>query len=186
MTEDATRLSLLNLHWNRKLGNRSLVPAALLFVLGFPVFSLLSGDASAQTSTPRVTLSGTVDSIVAGTDDTVNATFEVTLPNGYHVNSDAPLDEFLKPTRLLVDVPEGATIAGIRYPEAHLFSTQFSEQPLSVYEREFRILVALTVAGLPPGDYPLQATLKYQACSDRICYPPATRQTEVILTVDEG
>jgi hypothetical protein len=140
----------------------------------------------AQTSAPRVTLSGTVDSAVAGSDALVDATFEITLPNGYHVNSDAPLDEFLKPTRLLVDVPDGATVAVIRYPEALMFATQFSEQPLAVYEHAFRIEVALSAADLAPGDYPMRVTLKYQACSDRICYPPASRQTEVVLTVDEG
>lgn len=164
--------------WRRQ-RSQSLVLAALLFALCAPAVV-------AQTSTPRVTLSGTVDSVVAGSEVSVNATFEITLPDGYHVNSNAPLDEFLKPTRLLVDVPDGATVASIRYPEALLFSTQFSDQPLSVYEHEFRIEVALTVAGLAPGEYPLQATLKYQACSDRICYPPATRTAEVVLRVESS
>ena len=150
------------------------------------LFALCASAVVAQTSAPRVTLSGTVDSAVAGSDQSVNATFEITLPDGYHVNSEAPLDEFLKPTRLLVEVPDGVAVAGIRYPEALLFATQFSEQPLAVYEHEFRIVVALTVSGLAPGEYPLQATLKYQACSDRVCYPPATRQTEVTLSIDEG
>ncbi len=150
------------------------------------VLLIASVDAGAQTSAPRVTLSGTVDSAVAGSEELVNATFEITLPDGYHVNSDAPLDEFLKPTRLLVDVPDGATVATIRYPEALLFATKFSEQPLAVYEHAFRIEVAMSVVDLAPGDYPLLVTLKYQACSDRICYPPASRQTEVVLTVDEG
>jgi hypothetical protein len=67
-----------------------------------------------------------------------------------------------------------------------MFATQFSEQPLAVYEHAFRIEVALSAADLAPGDYPMRVTLKYQACSDRICYPPTSRQTEVVLTVDEG
>ena len=147
---------------------------------------LCSAAVVAQTSAPRVTLSGTVDPVVVGSDQSTNATFEITLPDGYHVNSDAPLDEFLKPTRLLMEAPDGVAVAAIRYPEALLFATQFSEQPLAVYEHEFRIEVALTVAGLAPGEYPLQATLKYQACSDRICYPPATLQTEVTLILEKG
>jgi hypothetical protein len=155
-------------------------------VLALLLFALCAPAAVAQTSAPRVTFSGTVDSVVAGTDQSVDATFEITLPDGYHVNSDAPLDEFLKPTRLLIEVPDGATVVGIRYPEALLFRTQFSEQPLAVYEHQFRIEVALRVTDLAPGEYPLQATLKYQACSDRICYPPASRQTEVTLAVIDG
>jgi DsbC/DsbD-like thiol-disulfide interchange protein len=166
------------IEWN-VLRTQCPVLAALLFALWTPAVV-------AQTSTPRVTLSGTVDPVLAGSDQSTNATFEITLPDGYHVNSDAPLDEFLKPTRLLMDAPDGVVVASIRYPEALLFATQFSEQPLAVYEHQFRIEVALTVAGLAPGDYPLRATLKYQACSDRICYPPATRQTEVTLIIEEG
>ena len=155
-------------------------------VLAVLLIALWAPAVVAQTSTPRVTLSGTVDPVLVGSDQSTNATFEITLPDGYHVNSDAPLDEFLKPTRLLMDAPDGIAVASIRYPEALLFATQFSEQPLAVYEHEFRIEVALTVTDLAPGDYPLRATLKYQACSDRICYPPATRQTEVTLTIEEG
>ena len=159
---------------------------AALRVLTALAIALCASAGNAQTSAPRVTLTGTVESAKAASDQSVRAIFEVSLPDGYHVNSDAPLDEFLKPTRLLVDVPDGATVATIRYPEARLFVTQFSEQPLAVYDHEFRIEVALTVTDLAPGEYPLQATLKYQACSDRICYPPATRQTEVTLTIPEG
>ncbi len=74
--------------WRRQ-RSQSLVLAALLFALCAPAVV-------AQTSTPRVTLSGAVD---PGSDQSVNAMFEITLPDGYHVNSNAPLDEFLKPTR---------------------------------------------------------------------------------------
>jgi len=77
--------------WRRQ-RSQSLVLAALLFALCAPAVI-------AQTSTPRVTLSGAVDPVVAGSDQSVNAMFEITLPDGYHVNSNAPLDEFLKPTR---------------------------------------------------------------------------------------
>ena len=150
------------------------------------VLLIASVDAVAQTSAPRVTLSGTVDSAVAGSEELVDAMFEITLPDGYHVNSDAPLDEFLKPTRLLLETPEGVSVAEIRYPEALMFKTQFSDEPLAVYEHRFRIDVTLGVADLAAGEYPLQATLKYQACSDRICYPPASRQIEVTLTVEES
>jgi hypothetical protein len=130
---------------------------------------------------PRVSFEGAMDA--SPTHTHAQLSFVTTLPDGYHVNSDAPLDEFLKPTRLLLDMPDGVSLAEIRYPQASLFKTQFSETPLAVYEREFEIGVTLDVAALAPGDYPIRATLKYQACSARICYPPATQTTQMVLAV---
>ena len=153
---------------------------------GLLVAALFSGITLAQTSAPRVAFQGALEPATAAPHQQIDAVFTVTLPNGYHVNSDAPLEEFLKPTRLLLGTPEGISVMAIRYPEALLFKTQFSDEPLAVYEHRFEIDVTLAIADLASGEYPLEATLKYQACSDRICYPPASRRTEVTLTIDEG
>ena len=144
---------------------------------------LCSPSASAQSSAPRVAFEAIRSSVSSAANRSVSTAFEVTLPSGYHVNSNAPLDVFLKPTRLLLETPDGVAVAETRYPEALLFKTQFSDQPLAVYEHRFRIDVTLAVADLLSGDYPLRATLEYQACSEQICYLPATRQTELTLTI---
>jgi DsbC/DsbD-like thiol-disulfide interchange protein len=144
----------------------------------------LSVASFAQTSTPRVAFEGSVGSGSVAPNQSIDATFTASLPDGYHVNSNAPLEEFLKPTRLLLETPEGVSVAEIRYPEPLLFQTRFSAEPLAVYEHRFQVEVTLVVADLAPGDYPLVATLKYQACSDRVCYPPASRKTELTLTIN--
>ncbi len=85
----------------------------------------------------------------------VRAVFETTLPRGFHVNSNAPSDEFLKPTKLLLDTPAGVKIGRIDYPEPRPFKAEFSKEPLAVYEEHFVIAADLEIdQDLAPGDYP--------------------------------
>ena len=146
--------------------------------------ALASLVAYAATSAPKV-LFGNVTPPETSPGATVQVIFEASLPDGYHVNSDAPLDEFLKPTRLLLRVPGGVHLENIAYPPASLFKAGFAEEPLAVFEHTFSIGASLRIGeGVEPGEYPVHATLKYQACTERVCYPPATRSTEVVLIVE--
>ena len=80
-----------------------------LLLLTF-VFACLGAAPSA----PRVKLEGFLDLAAATPGSPVHAVFEAKLPNGFHVNSNAPLDEFLKPTRLELQTPEGVSVASRR------------------------------------------------------------------------
>ena len=137
-----------------------------------------------QTSAPQVKFAGSIEAANAAPGRVVRAVFETTLPRGFHVNSNRPSDEFLKPTSLLLDTPDGVKIDRIDYPEPRPFKAEFSKEPLAVYEEHFVIGADLEIdQDLAPGDYPVKATLKYQVCSARVCYPPATRVAEIILAL---
>ena len=152
---------------------------ALVLVLSFiPLAGI------AQTSAPRVALEGHMHASAAHSGSRVLATFAAKLPSGYHVNSSAPLDPFLKPTRLVIDPTEGITVVETTYPEPVTFKTRFSATPLAVYESRFIIGLSLDLADdLATGEHRLKATLKYQACSERVCYPPKTQNTELVVEV---
>ena len=101
---------------------------------------------------------------------------------GLHVNSEAPLEDFLIPTVLTLDPPAGITLDGLAWPEPILLEQQGAENPLAVFEEQFVIGAAFALdADLPPGDYVVPGTLRYQACDERMCYIPAT--AEVTLPV---
>lgn len=147
-------------------------------------FLVILANLGAHSSAPRVTFAGSLDFDAATPGQLVRAVFEAELPSGYHVNSNAPLDEFLKPTRLVLVTPQGVSIDEIVYPEPLLFKTSFSDEPLAVYEHRFLIGASLKLGGnLEYGDHPLTATLRYQACTDKLCYAPASRTTEIMLRV---
>src|ERR1041384_4028806 len=45
-------------------------------------------------------------------------TVELDIPSGYHVNSNRPLEKFLIPTALKIEVPAGVRVGAVTYPRA--------------------------------------------------------------------
>jgi thiol:disulfide interchange protein len=118
----------------------------------------------------------------AGTS--VRAALQVRLPDRFHVQSDAPRDPSLIPTVLTIDPPEGITVAEIVFPEATDFAQVGQAEPLAVFEQEFAIGVRLDIApGAPLGPARVPAKIRYQACDERLCYPPVTADVSWPLTV---
>jgi cytochrome c biogenesis protein CcdA/thiol-disulfide isomerase/thioredoxin len=107
----------------------------------------------------------------------VRLALKVSLPEGLHTQSNKPLDPTLIPTVLTIDAPAGVTVDEIVYPPAVELKQQGLDQPLSVFEHEFAIGVQVTLApGAAAGDLALPARLRYQACNDMMCFPPATAE----------
>ena len=161
----------------RQLQRRALAANAAIALL-LPVIAI------AQTSAPKVSFEGYLHGAEVRVGDTARFAFEARLPSGYHVNSNAPLDEFLKPTRLDLALPDGVSVVETVYPAPLMFHTRFSETPLAVYEHQFVIGVQVRLPDdLPLGEHAVSATLRYQACSERVCYSPKTRKTGLVLRV---
>ena len=151
-----------------------------------PVLTLLlSGLAASGLAQPPTVLIDEVtetDAVHAGT--TARVGLDVILDPGYHVNSDAPLDDLLIPTVLRLDPPEGFTLEGVAFPEAILLEQVGVDEPLAVFEEEFTIGAALRVdASLAPGAYTVPGTLRYQACNDRMCFNPTNADVAFAVTV---
>lgn len=92
---------------------------------------------------------------------------------GYHINDDAPLDEFMIPTTLVIaDDPEFEVVE-VLFPKGRRARFDYSEAELVVYEGEVVLGVLLKAkAGAHPGAKTLQASLGYQACDNVSCLPP--------------
>jgi thiol:disulfide interchange protein DsbD len=107
--------------------------------------------------------------------------------SGLHVNSNEPLEDFLIPTVLTVEPPAGIALEGLAWPEPVMLEQQGAEQPLAVFEEAFAIGVALAIdPDLAPGDYEVPASLRYQACDERMCYIPATARLSFQVRVAPG
>jgi len=116
--------------------------------------------------------------------DTLRIAVTGKLDSRWHVNAHEPLDKYIVPTTLTLDPPEGITVAATAYPEPREFTFAFSPDPVLVYENEFTIGVVLTIAQtVGEGNYSLSGTLRYQACDDRQCMPPATVSVTVPVKV---
>lgn len=133
---------------------------------------------------PRVAIHPVGETDAVHADTTARVGLEVALDPGYHVNSNAPLDDLLIPTVLRLDPPDGFTLEGVAFPEAILLDQQGVEEPLAVFEEEFVIGAALRVdASLAPGTYAVPGTLRYQACNDRMCFNPTNASVRFDVTV---
>jgi len=105
----------------------------------------------------------------------VQAKIPVSVLSGFHVNSNAPKDEYLIPLKLTWK-STGALEAGqVTYPKPTLEKYEFAENPLSVYTGAFELIANFKVAAnAPAGPGVAAGQLRYQACNDRACFPPKT------------
>jgi thiol:disulfide interchange protein DsbD len=102
----------------------------------------------------------------------VKGVVTATIENGWHINSNKPLDDFVIPTKLSFDGGE----VSAEYPPHTVRTFTFSGgQKLAVYEGTIRIPFTAT---LQSGDT-LNGKLHYQACNDTVCLPP--RDAEVTI-----
>lgn len=155
---------------------KPIVAAALLAVIAATGFSAQLGPTSIE-------LTPAYETVGAHAGSTYRMAVGVRLDEGYHVNSEAPLDEFLIPTELFIGNPEGITPESVAFPEAIMFR-QLGDLELAVFEEAFHIGVAVSLAeDLPVGEHVVPARLRYQACDETTCYSPTSRDFEFRIEV---
>ncbi len=140
--------------------------------------------AGAQGRPPRATVTTLLEKDGVTPGGVARAALKVVLPEKLHTNSNKPRDKGLIPATLTITPAEGVTVAEIVYPPASDLKQAGSEQPLSVYEREFLVGVRLNVAAsAAPGDITLSGRFRYQACDEKMCYMPVSEPVEWTLRV---
>ncbi|HXZ79669.1 MAG TPA: protein-disulfide reductase DsbD domain-containing protein [Terriglobales bacterium] len=168
--------------------NRSragLIPAFLcLMALAVPSWTQ---DPAIPTGQPKVTLAPikTIN-VVQGRSSPLQISFRV-LP-GYHINSNKPTSQLLIPTALHLDLPTDVSVGKLTYPEGHIQTFPFApDEKLSVYAGNFEITGLVNAAqSTPKGHYRVHGQLKYQACDNRVCYPPGVVPVTFDVLVGTG
>jgi DsbC/DsbD-like thiol-disulfide interchange protein len=123
---------------------------------------------------------GEPQKIVAKRGASAQVKVPLTVMTGYHVNSNKPNEEYLIPLKLTwtsTGALEGGTVT---YPAPQQEKYEFSEKPLSVYTGNIELVANFKVAAnAPAGPGAAVGKLRYQACSNRACYPPKTIEVSV-------
>jgi Disulphide bond corrector protein DsbC len=110
----------------------------------------------------------------------VQAKIPVSVRPGYHVNSNAPTEEYLIPLKLTWTSTGALEGGSVTYPKASMEKYEFAEKPLSVFTGDFDLVVSFKVAAAAPaGPGAAVGKLRYQACSARACFPPKTVEVTV-------
>jgi len=114
----------------------------------------------------------------------VQAKIPLVVDPGFHVNSNAPNEEYLIPLKLTWK-STGALEAGqIVYPKPAQEKYEFTEKPLSVFTGKFEVTANFKVApNAPAGPGVAAGQLRYQACNDKACFPPKTIEVSLPYSV---
>jgi Disulphide bond corrector protein DsbC len=134
------------------------------------VFAVDVFAASAQTVT------GSIGNGTFAPGKTVRATVVLGLPSGLHANSHSPGAEYAIPTTVSVSA-RGVRVGPVSYPRGRNRGFEFTQTPINVYEGRttfsFNITVPPTFRGT---SLRVNVTVKYQACTNEVCYPPKSKQ----------
>lgn len=133
---------------------------------------------------PNIRINGflSLDKVQRGR--TAQAAVVMDIPHGYHVNSNRPLNNFSVPTSLKIDAPGGIRVSPVSYPRAQVRKFSFSEDRIAVFEGRAVLRFNVTVpANYQAGVTQLRVRLRYQSCTDEVCFPPATREIQLPVTI---
>ena len=145
---------------------------------------LLTAPARGQSDEHVVKVEVRLSQDAARPGDVVRAAVVLKIRPGYHINDNAPLDEFLFATSLSVDDTPSARVLETYYPAGHRGRFAYSESELVVYEGETVLGVLIKIKDeVAPGRLALKAGLGYQACDSMSCLPPTELPFEISIPV---
>ena len=103
----------------------------------------------------------------------------------YHMNSHKPTDAYLIPTTLTPALPKDFELVDTLYPDGRLEKFSFSpNKPLNVYSGSVTLkLVVRAKESAELGEAKIPMTLRYQACNETTCLPPAKLPLEAEFQV---
>ena len=107
----------------------------------------------------------------------------MSIPAGLHVNSNRPsFDNAIATVVKLTGT--GIHVGAVNYPRGTNRKFEFSENPLNVYEGTVRFPFSITVPSGFKGDVVrLRATVRFQACTNEVCYPPKSKEITITAKV---
>jgi hypothetical protein len=144
-----------------------------------------TSPAAAQAARPRASLEPAPTEVTLAPGETVELVLAVSLPPEVHVQAHQPKDPLLIPTVLTVEAPDGLGVESIAYPSPVEFTQTARPDPLLVLGPRFEIRVRLSAAStLTAGLRSVPVVLRYQACNETVCFPPARATAAWTLRIE--
>lgn len=122
------------------------------------------------------------DKVHSGSE--VKLAVEVAIDSTWHINSNAPKDEFLIPSELTITGDKPINVNKVVFPHAEELEFSFSDVPVSVYEGTVYIGALIQIPDdIPEGELKLTIRLDYQACDNATCLAPNYTTDTLVVTV---
>lgn len=133
---------------------------------------------------PNIGVNGFFATDKAQRGRTVQAAVVMEIPRDFHVNGNKPLGKYAVPTTLKIDASGGIRVSPVMYPRASVKSFSFSEERLAVYEGRVVMRFNVTIpSGFDQGVTQLRVRLRYQSCTNEVCFPPQNRDISMPIAV---
>jgi thiol:disulfide interchange protein len=149
--------------------------------VAFPIvlLTLLLGAAAASAQT----VTGEIEGGTLKRGKRAKAVVTLDIPSELHVNSNKPKDAYLIPTTITA-AARGLRLSRVKFPDAHDRKFAFSEKALNVFEGRVQFTFDVTVPkGYRGKKVIVDVSVRYQACTEEVCYPPKTKQIQLEAAV---
>jgi hypothetical protein len=174
---------------------KNYVPSALLSSLALALFIFpvnFYADAkrmppapapAAPAAQPSIGVNGFFATDKAQRGRTVQAAVVMEIPRDFHVNGNKPLGKYAVPTTLKIEAG-GIRVSPVSYPRATVRTFSFSQEKLAVYEGRVVMRFSITIpSGFEQGVTELRVRLRYQSCTNEVCFPPQNREISMPIAV---
>src|SRR5512132_2651501 len=162
-----------------------LLAMALLPALVAPARAQFGAGGAGAIPEPKELVKIAVAPVHVPAGGSVRVPVQLTIADGWHINANPAANENAIATE--VSIAGAAGLAGTppAYPAPKVEKLSFDPDPLLVYDGATAIPVTVKAgAGAAGGAHVLKGTIRFQACNDQVCLPPATLTFDVPITVD--
>lgn len=99
----------------------------------------------------------------------------VTVKEGWHINANPAMPDNFIATTVTLKSKQKCELTNIKYPKSHPITLAGIDEPVHTYDGQVAIrgviLIPVTAAGQVDE---MEIHVRYQACNDKSCLPPAT------------
>ena len=134
----------------------------------------------------RLTVAMTADPVAIVPGRPVTLHIDMTPAQGIHVY--APGNAYYIPVSVTLTPPAGVQVQPPIYPPGQDYVFGELKEMVKVYSRPFQVRqsVVVTRAAAKAGSITLAGAVRYQACDDKVCFPPATTPVSLTLPIAAG
>ena len=154
--------------------------------LSFAFLLFLSCRISFSQNTEYVKISSFTNKDKYANTDTIKIALKISVGEKYHINSYKVEDPTLIKTTVTGN-SDKFKLLNTYFPKDEKLKFEFSENEINVYEGEVTAgLTFLPNPGTEDGTYEIPLKFNYQACDDKVCYPPKTLTQNISVRIDKN
>ncbi len=120
------------------------------------------------------------------TGSVINLELLINIREGWHINSNEPLDPNMVPTFVSLKDTSAYKLKKIIYPQPHLKKLSFSEKELALYEYEAIVKIQIIIdKNYGKKNLNVSGKIQYQPCNDQTCLFPFKKSFSADLEIED-